>query len=48
VPESSLQVRAGEPIYLDRHGLDWVVSTLGARLYDLAVDTKFRVTLEKR
>lgn len=47
-PESSLQVRAGEPIYLDRHGLNWIVSTLGARLCDLVVDTKFRVTLEKR
>jgi SAM-dependent methyltransferase len=47
-PKSSLQVRVGEPIYVDRHGLDWIVSRLDARLYDLGVDTKFRVTLEKK
>jgi SAM-dependent methyltransferase len=47
-PESSLQVRVGEPIYIDRHGLDWVVSQLDAVIHDLAVNTKFRVTLQKR
>ena len=46
-PESSLQVRVGEPIYLDRHGLDWVVSQLDAGVHDLTIDTKFRVTLQK-
>jgi SAM-dependent methyltransferase len=46
-PESSLQVRVGEPIYLDRHGLDWVVSQLDAGIHDLTIDTKFRVTLQK-
>ena len=47
-PESSLQVRVGEPIYIDRHGLDWVVSQLDVRLHNLTIDTKFRVTLQKR
>jgi SAM-dependent methyltransferase len=46
-PESSLPVRVGEPIYLDRHGLDWVVSQLDVGVHDLVVDTKFRVTLER-
>jgi SAM-dependent methyltransferase len=47
-PESALQVRVGEPIYLDRHGLDWVVSQLDADVLDLTVDIKFRVTLQRR
>lgn len=46
--ESSLPVRVGEPIYIDRHGLDWVVSQIDARVHDLRIDTKFRVTLEKK
>jgi len=46
-PESSLPVRVGEPIYLDRHGLDWVVSQLDVRLHALGIDTKFRVTLQR-
>jgi SAM-dependent methyltransferase len=46
-PESSLQIRVGEPIYIDRHGLEWVVSQLDARIHDLTIDTKFRVTLQK-
>lgn len=47
-PESSLQVRVGEPIYIDRHGLDWIVAQLDVRLHALTIDTKFRVTLQKR
>ncbi len=47
-PESSLQVRVGEPIYIDRHGLDWTVAQLDVRLHALTIDTKFRVTLQKR
>jgi SAM-dependent methyltransferase len=47
-PESPLQVRVGEPIYVDRYGLDWVISQLDAALHDITVDTKFRVTLQKR
>lgn len=47
-PESALQVRVGEPIYIDRHGLDWTVAQLDVRLHDLTIDTKFRVTLQKR
>ena len=46
-PESSLQVRVGEPIYIDRHGLDWIVSQVGATIHELSIDTKFRVTLQK-
>ena len=46
-PESSLQVRVGEPIYLDRHGLDWVLSQLDVKLVDLIVNIKFRVTVQK-
>jgi SAM-dependent methyltransferase len=46
--ESALQVRVGEPIYIDRHGLDWTVAQLDVRLHDLTIDTKFRVTLQKR
>jgi len=47
-PESSLPVRVDEPIYIDRHGLDWIVSQLDAIVHDFTVDTKFRVTLQKR
>ncbi len=47
-PQSPLQIRVGEPIYIDRHGLDWVVSQLDAEIHDLAINTKFRVTLQKR
>lgn len=47
-PESSLQVRVGESIYIDRHGLDWTVAQLDVRLHALTIDTKFRVTLQKR
>lgn len=47
-PESELQVRVGEPIYIDRHGLQWLISQLDAVLFDLTVNIKFRVTLEKR
>jgi len=47
-PESSLQVRVGEPIYIDRHGLDWAVAQLDVSLHALTIDTKFRVTLQKR
>lgn len=47
-PESSLQLRVGEPIYIDRHGLDWVVSQLDADMIDLIVNIKFRATLQKR
>lgn len=46
-PENSLQVRVGEPIYIDRHGLNWIIEQLGAKLLDLKADIKFRVTLEK-
>lgn len=47
-PESSLQVRVGEPIYLDRHGLDWVLSQLDVDPIDVAADVKFRVTVQRR
>ena len=47
-PESSLQIRVGEPIYIDRHGLDWVASQLDATIHDFTVDTKYRVTLQKK
>jgi SAM-dependent methyltransferase len=46
--ETSLQVRVGEPIYIDRHGLDWILSNLEVRLHAFRADTKFRVTLERR
>jgi len=45
--ESVLPVRVGEPIFIDRHGLDWVVSKLDAAVHAISVDTKFRVTLQK-
>lgn len=47
-PENGLQIRVGEPIYIDRHGLDWVVGQLDATLIELKADIKFRVTLEKK
>ena len=47
-PDSELQVRVGEPIYIDRYGLDWLVSQLDADVYHRAEDIKFRVTLQKR
>ncbi len=46
-PENGLQIRVGEPIYIDRHGLDWVISQVDAKLIDLKADIKYRVTLEK-
>jgi SAM-dependent methyltransferase len=46
-PQSTLQVRVGEPIYVDRHGLDWVISQLDAKIHDLTIDTKFRVILQR-
>jgi SAM-dependent methyltransferase len=47
-PASDLQIRVGEPIYIDRHGLDWIISQLDAKLVDLIVNIKFRVTVQKR
>lgn len=47
-PKNELQVRVGEPIYIDRHGLDWIVSQLDVDVHHLAADIKFRVTLQKR
>jgi len=47
-PQNQLQIRVGEPIYIDRDGLDWVLSQLDVRLYDLVVNIKFRVTIEKQ
>ena len=46
-PENGLQIRVGEPIYIDRHGLDWVIAQVGAKFIDLKADIKYRVTLEK-
>jgi hypothetical protein len=43
-----LQVRVGEPIYIDRYGLDWLVSQLDADVCHRTEDIKFRVTLQKR
>ena len=47
-PENELQIRVGEPIYIDRHGLDWVIAQLDANLIELKADIKYRVTLEKK
>jgi hypothetical protein len=47
-PENGLQIRVGEPIYIDRYGLDWVVDQLDAKLVELKADIKYRVTLEKK
>lgn len=47
-PENGLQIRVGEPIYIDRYGLDWVIAQVDAELIDLKADIKFRVTLEKK
>lgn len=47
-PENGLQIRVGEPIYIDRHGLDWVIAQLDANLIELKADIKYRVTLEKK
>lgn len=46
--KSPLQIRVGEPIYIDQHGLDWIVSQLDVSLSAFVADTKFRVTLQKR
>lgn len=46
--ENALQIRVGEPIYIDRHGLDWVIGQLDAELIELKADIKYRVTLEKK
>lgn len=46
--ENGLQIRVGEPIYIDRHGLDWVIAQLDANLIELKADIKYRVTLEKK
>jgi len=47
-PENGLQIRVGEPIYIDRHGLDWVIAQLDGNLIELKADIKYRVTLEKK
>lgn len=47
-PENALQIRVGEPIYIDRHGLDWVIAQLDAELIELKADIKYRVTLAKK
>jgi SAM-dependent methyltransferase len=47
-PENALQIRVGEPIYIDRYGLDWVIDQLDAELIELKADIKYRVTLEKK
>lgn len=47
-PRCELQIRVGEPIYIDQFGLDWVVSQLDATIVDLVVNVKLRVTLQKR
>jgi SAM-dependent methyltransferase len=46
-PASELQVRVGEPIYIDRHGLDWLVSQLDGKIHNLVANIKLRVTLQK-
>lgn len=47
-PENSLQVRVGEPIYIDRHGLDWTLSQLDVEPVEIVADVKFRVTVQRR
>lgn len=47
-PDSQLQIRVGEPIYIDRHGLDWIVAQLDADLRELQINVKFRATLQRR
>lgn len=47
-PENALQIRVGEPIYIDRHGLDWVIAQLNGELVELKADIKYRVTLAKK
>ena len=47
-PETSLQIRVGEPIYIDRHGLDWILSQLDVTVVDLKANVKLRVTLQKQ
>jgi SAM-dependent methyltransferase len=46
-PSSPLQIRVGEPIYIDHHTIDWIVGQLGMHVHDLVYDTKMRVTLQK-
>lgn len=47
-PDASLPIRANEPIYIDRSGLDWITQRLDTVTIEVIVDTKFRVTLERR
>lgn len=47
-PDARLPIRATEPIYIDRFGLNWITERLDTKLIELIVDTKFRVTLERR
>lgn len=45
--DNPLQIRVGEPIYIDDFGLNYVVEQLGVTLLDLKKDIKMRATVEK-
>jgi SAM-dependent methyltransferase len=45
--DNDLQIRVGEPIYINDVGLNYVISQIGAKVIDLKRDVKLRVTVEK-
>jgi SAM-dependent methyltransferase len=45
--DNPLQIRVGEPIYVNNVGLNYVVEALGVDLVDMKKDIKIRATVEK-
>ena len=45
--DNPLQIRVGEPIYVNNVGLNYVVEALGVKLIELKKDIKMRATVEK-
>ncbi len=45
--DNELQIRVGEPIYINDAGLDFVIKALGVELISLKKDIKVRATVEK-
>jgi hypothetical protein len=45
--DNPLQIRVGEPIYINQCGFDYTLKTLGLELVELKKDIKIRATVEK-
>jgi Methyltransferase domain len=45
--DNPLQIRVGEPIYINQCGLDYTLDQLGVKMVELKKDIKIRATVEK-